>query len=145
MKSHMIWLVGLGFATLCVGCDDKEEEEIASDLDEDLIGDWWETYHTYDGSEIDPAFRYTFNSDGTGQYYCSDQLLETGCEGMEVYYFDWSVPAPSSLEIDIRPLENGSDYVADHWTYTVSGTTVEMINYDAIDYETVRHLSRTAP
>ena len=146
MKKPNYSIIALLFvSTLLPACQEAAEDEVASDIDAALVGDWWETFHSYTGVEIDPTFRWTFDSDGTGQFYCSEQLAQDGCSTSEIFWFDWTVLTVGSMEFDQHPLESGTDYAAKHWTYTVSGNEVEMVNYDALDNETVLGLGRTAP
>lgn len=136
---NMNWILILCVAVsvLGAGCGDPNETA--------LLGDWWETYHDYDGIDVGPVFRWTFNSDGTGEMMCSTALLGDGCTEYGLQRFDWNVRTPGDLEIDPRPLAGGSDYAAVHWSYTIEDGVLEMTSYDALDYLTTLRSSRERP
>jgi hypothetical protein len=129
------------------GCGDTAEGEPASgsSLDSALMGEWWETYHVYSTTDVGPMFRWTFNSNGSGQMICSTELAGDACNGAEIMLFDWSVPSAGNLETDQRPRSDGTDFGPEQWSYAVAGDAVEMTNYDGLDNLTTLRLSRFAP
>ena len=111
----------------------------------ELLGDWWETYHTYDGMDIDPARRLSFHADGSGQDICSTALAGDLCNDSELRRFDWTILSEGKLEKDVRPLLDGTDFLPVTYDYTIEDGVLEMRFYDALDYLSVFRYTQTPP